>query len=206
MSANAVAANRMQADVAIVGAGAAGLMTAVWAARSRPGLRVLLLDGARKPGAKILVAGGGRCNVTHQEISEQDYAGGSRNTIRKLLRAFPVEATVKFFEELGVALKEEDTGKLFPVSDSARDVLDAFHAELRRLDVRLLAAHRIGTVEAVVNGFRLTGDWGALDARCVVFATGGKSLPKSGSDGLGIELMAALGHRIVKPLLPALEP
>ena len=197
---------QLDADLVVVGAGAAGLMAAVWAARGAPGARVLLLDGARKPGAKILVAGGGRCNVTHAAVDERDFNGGSPNTIRRVLRAWPVKATVDFFEDLGVALKREDTGKLFPVSDSARDVLDAFHRELERLGVGLRPRHRVDAVETAAGGFRLSGDWGSCRARRVILATGGKSLPKSGSDGSGYALARTLGHSVPGPLLPALVP
>src|SRR3954469_24854147 len=82
-------------------------------------LRIVALDGAKKPGAKILVAGGGRCNVTHHAVDESAYAGSSRNAIRNVLRGYGVKETVAFFAELGVELKREETGKLFPVTDDA---------------------------------------------------------------------------------------
>jgi len=198
--------HQFDADLAIVGGGAAGLMAAVWAGRGAPGARIVVLDGARRPGAKILVAGGGRCNVTHEVVTEADFNGGSRNTIRRILRAWPVAATRDFFEALGVPLKREPTGKLFPVSDSARDVLAAFHDELRRLGIPLRAGHRVERIEAAAGGFRLTGAWGVCRARQVVLATGGKSLPKSGSDGSGYALAQSLGHHVRGPLLPALVP
>ena len=113
------------ADAVILGAGAAGLMTAITLGRALPGRRIVLLDGARTLGAKILVAGGGRCNVTHHAVDADAYAGSSRNAIRKVLRQFDVSQTVAFFDQLGVQLKREETGKLFPVSDSARTVLNA---------------------------------------------------------------------------------
>ncbi|RPI23499.1 MAG: FAD-binding protein, partial [Acidobacteria bacterium] len=108
------------ADVLIIGAGAAGLMAAIWAARTAPGAEVLALDSARKLGAKILVSGGGRCNVTHERVMETDFAGSSPHAIRKVLRRFDVRDTITFFEEIGVRLKREETGKLFPTTDSAR--------------------------------------------------------------------------------------
>src|SRR5689334_1299548 len=93
----------MKRTVIVIGAGAAGLMASIIAARS--GAKVIALDGAAKLGAKILVAGGGRCNVTHEAVSAEDYAGSSRNAIRKVLRSFDVPQTIAFFEELGVTLK-----------------------------------------------------------------------------------------------------
>src|SRR3954452_13473575 len=108
-------------DVAVIGAGAAGLMAAIAAAR---GARVVAIDGAKRIGAKILISGGGRCNVTNEIVRAEDF-NGSRNAIAKVLRTFDVSSTIAFFEELGVKLKREETGKLFPVSNRARDVVDA---------------------------------------------------------------------------------
>ncbi|MEZ5313618.1 MAG: NAD(P)/FAD-dependent oxidoreductase [Thermoanaerobaculia bacterium] len=109
-------------DLAIVGAGAAGLMAAIQAGRAAPGLRIAALDGARTLGAKILVAGGGRCNVTHHEVTADDFAGSTRPAIAKVLRRFEVADVVRFFHTEGVELKREPTGKLFPTTDRARTV------------------------------------------------------------------------------------
>ncbi|HET8644253.1 MAG TPA: NAD(P)/FAD-dependent oxidoreductase, partial [Vicinamibacteria bacterium] len=125
-------------DVAVVGAGAAGLMAAIWARRTAPARSVAVLDGARTLGAKILVSGGSRCNVTHDVVEESAFAGSSPAAIRKVLRRFDVAATTSFFRELGVALKREDTGKLFPLTDRARTVLDALLAAARGAGVALL--------------------------------------------------------------------
>ncbi len=194
------------ADLAIVGAGAAGLMAAIQAARAAPGLRIALLDGARTLGAKILVAGGGRCNVTHHEVSAEDFAGSTRPAIAKVLRQLPVAATIEFFRELGVELKREPSGKLFPVTDRARTVLDALLATARAAGVALRFPHRIATIEPFEKGFQLRGDWGELLARRVVLAAGGRALPKSGSDGAGVALARALGHEPTDAVLPALVP
>src|SRR5919107_854683 len=94
-------------DAAIIGAGAAGLATAIFARRLNPALDVVVIDGAAKPGAKILVSGGGRCNVTNRVVTEADFWGGKRTIIRRVLRALTVDATIEFFRELGVSLHEE---------------------------------------------------------------------------------------------------
>jgi predicted Rossmann fold flavoprotein len=202
---------REHVDIVIVGAGAAGLMTAVWAGRALAGTgaRVVLLDGARKIGLKILVAGGGRCNVTHHAVDERDFAGGSANTIRNVLKRFDVAQTVEFFRELGVELKREETGKLFPVTDSAKTVLNALLGEVQRVGVELRYPWRVGSVERLPEGgFVLVAeDSGkAIEADRVVIATGGKALPKSGSDGGGYALARGLGHTLTEHLLPALVP
>ena len=198
------------ADLLVVGAGAAGLFAATWAGRTaaaagRP-LTIVAVDGARKLGAKILVAGGGRCNVTHERVHEDDYAGSTPPAIRKVLRRFGVAETVKFFADAGVALKREDTGKLFPVTDSARTVLEALVAAARAAGVTLVHPARVTAIAREAGEFVAATTAGPLRSRAVILCTGGKSLPKSGSDGGGLELAAALGHALTSPIVPALVP
>ena len=193
------------ADIVIVGAGAAGLMAATWAGRMHPEKRIVLLDGARKLGAKILVAGGGRCNVTHHTVDPGRYAGSSTAAIAKVLRRFDVPETVEFFRELGVELKQEDTGKLFPTTDRARDVLDALLTGVRKAGVSLHHPCRVEEVELSEAGFTVRGPWGAMACNKLVLATGGKSLPRSGSDGKGLAFARALGHSVTRTF-PSLVP
>ena len=196
----------VSSEIAVVGAGAAGLMAGIQAGRAGCD-SVVALDGARKLGAKILVAGGGRCNVTHHAVDESSYAGSSPNAIRKVLRGFGVAETVAFFDELGVGLKREETGKLFPVTDRARTVLDALLGAACDAGVVLNHPWRVEKIEANPGGsFRITGDRGTVTARRIIVATGGRALPKSGSDGGGFRLVESLGHSITDPLTPALVP
>src|SRR4051794_8372774 len=194
-------------DVAIVGAGAAGLATAIFTRRSNPALSVVVLDGARSPGAKILVSGGSRCNVTNASVSERDFWGGPPAIVRRVLRAFPVGDTVAFFREIGVALHEEAGGKLFPDTNRARDVLDALLRETRRVGAVVAPAARVLDVVAQGDGdgFRVATAAGDVRASRVVLATGGRALPKSGSDGAGYEFAQRVGHTIVATT-PALVP
>ena len=185
---------RQTFDVAVIGAGAAGLMAALFAARN--GARVLALDGAPRLGAKILISGGGRCNITHDVVHAKDF-NGSRNAIAKVLRTFDVAATIEFFRELGVTLKREETGKLFPVTDRAATVLDALVGACR--DVEIRTAYRVETIE---RGFVINGE---LHAKRVILATGGRSVPKTGSDGRGYDLARHLGHTVTT-VWPALVP
>ena len=192
-------------DVAIVGAGAAGLASAIFARRAAPSRTVTLLDGANKPGAKILVSGGGRCNVTNTVVTETDFWGGKRTIVRRVLRALPVDETIAFFRELGVPLHEEPGGKLFPDSNQARDVLKALMSGLQDAGATLMAGTRVHAVARSGEGFVLDTSRGPLRARRLVLATGGRSLPKTGSDGGGYELARGLGHTLVPPT-PALAP
>jgi predicted Rossmann fold flavoprotein len=192
-------------DIAVVGAGAAGLATAIFTRRLTASRRVMLVDGARRPGAKILVSGGGRCNVTNATVDAADFHGGSRAAIRQVLRSLPADRTVEFFRELGVPLHEEEHGKLFPDSNRARDVLDALLGEAERAGVERVDLCRIRDITPAADGFLLRSMVGDLHARRVVLATGGQSLPKSGSDGAGYDIARQLGHTIVPPV-PALVP
>ena len=189
-----------------MGGGAAGLATSIFIKRHAADLRVLCLDGARRVGAKILVSGGSRCNVTNRVVSERDFWGGSPRTIRSVLRAFPVEKTVGFFREIGVDLHEEEHGKLFPDSNSSRTVVDSLLREMTRLGIDLRCGERVLVVQRKNDAFLVATATGReLQARVVVLATGGRSLPKSGSDGGGYALAAELGHGHVATT-PALAP
>lgn len=193
-------------DVTIIGAGAAGLMAGIWAGRTHPNRRIIILDGAKKPGAKILVSGGGRCNVTHHRVDAKDYAGSSQNAIRNVLRHFDVKNTVSFFENLGITLKKEETGKLFPTDDKARSILNALLDEAGRSRVELLYPHRVTSVKRSNGRFEIKGEWGKIVSDRLIIATGGKSLPKTGSDGLGYSLAKSLGHSVSEFIFPALVP
>jgi predicted Rossmann fold flavoprotein len=166
---------------------------------------VRVLDGARSPGAKILVSGGGRCNVTNAAVTPADFNGGRPALVKQVLRALPVPATIAFFRELGVALHEEERGKLFPDSHRSRDVLDALVRELGRLGIELRAGHRVMAISRVDDGFAIDTSQGPFSARAVVLATGGLALPKTGSDGAGYGFARRLGHTLV-PTTPALVP
>ena len=148
------------ADVVVVGVGAAGLFAATWAGRARTAAgrsaAVVGLDGARKLGAKILVSGGGRCNVTHWRVDERDFAGSTSPAIRKVLGRFPVERTVEFFRAAGVEFyREADTGKLFPVTDSSRSILAALLGAADAAGTRLVHPAQVTHIERVGERLRL---------------------------------------------------
>lgn len=201
-----------QWDMVVVGAGAAGLAGAIFAAEALPGttFRVVVLDGATTIGAKILVSGGGRCNVTHCEVCPEDFHG-PRVLIRNVLAAFPVQATIDWFDSLGVQLKREETGKLFPVTDRSRTVLDALIRRCQELNITILADHRVIEATAIPSDgasnptFLVRHHNGSVWTRFVMLATGGRSLPRSGSDGSGWAIARSFGHSVA-PTAPALVP
>jgi len=191
-------------EVVVIGAGAAGLMASIWAARH--GARVTLLEGGRKVGTKILASGGTRCNLTHDEVFPENYNGGSRRVVARLLREFDARAARTFFEDLGVPTKLESTGKVFPVSDSAVTVRDALVRALHGAGARLREGARVLALERGGTAFEIRLEGGQrLQAPRVVLATGGLSYPSTGSRGDGLLWARALGHTIVEPV-PALAP
>jgi predicted Rossmann fold flavoprotein len=206
-------------DIAIIGAGAAGLTAAIFARRAAPHARIVALDGAPKIGAKILISGGGRCNVTHYAVDADDF-NGNRNAINKVLRTFTVEETIAWFAEMGVGLEREETGKLFPATDKARTVVDALLRAAEGVEIRtgtrVLTCHPERSEGPGWSGdappdhpgpsltLAMTGG-GKIDAKRVILATGGKSVPKTGSDGHGYALARSLGHTTTD-VFPALVP
>ena len=190
-------------DIIIVGAGAAGLMTAIIAARK--GLGVLLLDGKEHIGAKILMSGGTRCNVTNQRVTEDDFESENPRAVRNILQAFPSDKAVEFFSDLGVELLLEPGGKYFPVTHSAKTVLDALTMEAARLGVILQSSKKVNEIRSEQGHFHVCGKDFSHEGKTVVLATGGLSHPTTGSDGTGYGIALSLGHHLVKTT-PALTP
>ena len=189
--------------VVVVGAGPSGLMAACHAAER--GRRTLLLEKNRKPGAKILLSGGTRCNLTHaadrRGIIEAFGTGG--RFLHSALAALGPDEVVDLFEAEGVATKVEPGGKVFPATDRAADVLAALLARLRRTDATLALEEPLEELRRVDECFQLMTTRRTLQATSVVLATGGKSYPGSGSTGDGYAWAEAMGHTIVQPV-PAL--
>ncbi|MDH3216915.1 MAG: NAD(P)/FAD-dependent oxidoreductase [Candidatus Krumholzibacteria bacterium] len=194
-------------SVIVIGAGAAGLMTAIVAARC--GKAVTVVETRPEPGAKIRVSGGGRCNVLPSRVSVDDFhTKGSRHVMRNIVMSWPLAKVRAFFEDdLRIPLKDEPSGKVFPVSDRSRDVVEALLAALRKSGGVLRTSCRIERIERRdTGGFQLvSSDGRKLECDQVVLASGGLSLPKSGSDGAGLNMAVALGHGMV-PTYPALVP
>jgi hypothetical protein len=228
--------------IVVVGAGAAGVLAAIFAAGS--GRRVLLLESTKDGGRKILISGGGRCNILPSDLDAGRFVtSSSPNSLRKILRSWPLEEQMRFFEEeAGIPLAiEAETGKLFPVSNSARAVRGTLFALARRRGVEMrygarvtsvdpvgtvgsagtasagrarsggarsraakVPAHRAPAAAAPAFSVKLDRE-GSLDAAAVVLATGGLSVPATGSDGAGIAIARQLGHTIHETY-PALTP
>ena len=193
--------------VAVVGAGAAGTMAAIFAATA--GADTLLLERTRDGGRKILISGGGRCNILPARVDERRFVtDSSPNTLRKMLRSWPLPEQIAFFErELGLPLvEEEESAKLFPASNRARDVRDGLLAQVVRRGARFLPANTVTGIAPARDGWEVERESDSpLRVDAVIVATGGLSVPNTGSDGRGLAMLAALGHTI-HPTYPALTP
>ena len=192
-------------DVIVVGAGAAGLLAGVRAAER--GRRTLLLEKNERAGVKILMSGGTRCNLTHATDARGivDAFGPSGRFLHSALASLNPQELVQLIETEGVATKVESTGKIFPVSNRARDVLDALLRRLERSSCRLELGAPVLNIERSVSGFRVNTPQAALTTAKVIVTTGGQSYPGCGTTGDGYRWGAELGHTIIRPR-PALVP
>ena len=192
--------------VIIVGAGAAGLMAAINASgRGRP---VTVLESTSDGGRKILISGGGRCNVLPRALQPERFVSDSpAQLVRKLLRSWQLEHQKSFFEQdLRIPLKlEDEAGKYFPVSNRARDVRDGLIRHARERGVTFEFGTRVTGLSPLSPAWQVETTRGVREADAVIVAAGGRSVPATGSDGAMLDLLTATGHT-VHPTYPALTP
>jgi len=197
----------MNYNVIIIGAGSAGLMAAV--AAGQHGAKTLLIDKGEKLGRKLGISGGGRCNVTNnKEIDEliKNIPGNGR-FLYSAFSTFNNMDIISFFENLGIALKEEDNGRMFPVSNKAKSVVDALINEVKRLGVTIKTNSPVARVrykEGAVEGVELINGE-TYYCKKVIVAVGGKSVPHTGSTGDGYPWAIEAGHTITE-LFPTEVP
>ena len=194
-------------DVIVIGGGPSGLMAAI--AAGEQGADVLLIDKGNKLGRKLAISGGGRCNVTNRLPVDEiiRHIPGNGRFLYSAFSEFNNEDIIKFFERLGVKLKEEDHGRMFPVSDKAQSVVDALLTRLEQLHVSVRTNEKVKTVlynEEKAFGI-VTGSGEEIAAGSVVIAVGGKSVPHTGSTGDGYEWAEKAGHTITE-LFPTEVP
>jgi predicted Rossmann fold flavoprotein len=193
-------------SVAVIGAGAAGLVAAAFAATAAA--RVTLFERTKDGGRKILISGGGRCNVLPSVLAPDRFVTDSpAHLLRGMLRSWPLHEQRAFFEkELQIPLAlEEESGKLFPRSNKAKDVRDALVAFARSRNVDVRFDTTVTDVAPSAGGFAVRTSQGDLHVDRVVVATGGLSVPATGSDGIGLDIAKRLNHCIIDTY-PALTP
>ena len=193
-------------NVAVIGAGAAGLVAAAFSAAG--GARTILMERTKDGGRKILISGGGRCNVLPSALAPERFVTDSpAHLLRSMLRAWPLHEQRAFFErDLNIPLAlEEESGKLFPQSNRARDVRDGLVAFARSKGVEIQFDTTVSDVRRVSSGFAIDTSRGEVICDRIVLATGGLSVPSTGSDGTGLNIARRLGHEMIDTY-PALTP
>lgn len=197
----------MKYDVLVIGGGPSGLMAAI--AAGQQGARVLLVDKGDKLGRKLAISGGGRCNVTNRLPVDEiiKHIPGNGRFLYSAFSEFSNEDIISFFENLGIKLKEEDHGRMFPVTDKAQSVVDALLKELKQLNVEIRTNEPVQDVlydDEKVRGIKLiSGE--TIQTSAVVIAVGGKSVPQTGSTGDGYAWAENAGHTITE-LFPTEVP
>ncbi|WP_100405165.1 BaiN/RdsA family NAD(P)/FAD-dependent oxidoreductase [Bacillus solitudinis] len=187
-------------DVIVIGGGPSGLMAAIAAADH--GAKVLLLDKGDKLGRKLAISGGGRCNVTNRmELQELiNHIPGNGRFMHSPFSVFNNENIISFFEGLGIALKEEDRGRMFPVSDKATTVVETLLKKVRQLGVQIRTNTAVKTIhykeDTVSSVILQNGE--KLDTQAIIVATGGKSVPHTGSTGDAYPWAEKAGHTITE--------
>jgi predicted Rossmann fold flavoprotein len=195
----------MKTEVCVIGAGPAGLISSIFAAQA--GAKTAVIEKNMAAGRKLLLTGGGRCNLTHTG-SVEDFVrayGKSGRFLRHCLYEFSPDATREFFSRIGIATKVDEAGCVFPISQRASDILNALLSRCRGLGVQFVFGRGVERIEKRGNGLAVFTGREIITAQRVVVATGGASYLSTGSTGDGYKLAKSLGHTIVEPR-PALAP
>ena len=193
--------------VIVIGGGTSGMMAAIAAAEE--GAKVLVIGKNKKLGRKLLVTGGGRCNVTNNRDADEIIAHipGNGRFLYSAFHQFDNYDIINFFESNGVRLKEEDHGRMFPVTDKSKTILEALMAKMEQLNVTILTDNPVATVlyeDGAVKGVILE-DGEEIHGSAIILSTGGRAMPRTGSTGDGYKWAKKAGHTL-KPLYPTEAP
>lgn len=197
----------MDADVIVIGAGTSGMMAAISAAKH--GAKTILIEKNKKVGKKLLLTGGGRCNVTNNREPEDiiKHIPGNGKFLYSAFSQFNNYDIMTFFEEQGVHLKEEDHGRMFPVTDRSKTIVNALWETIQQLPIQVFTGTTVKKIlaeEKNIQGVILDTNERLL-APCVIISTGGKTYPQTGSTGDGYRFAKKLGHTVT-PLFATESP
>ncbi len=188
-------------DVIVLGSGGAGLMCALTAAKR--GKTVAVLDHAAKPGGKLIISGGGRCNFTNREVSADNFVSENEHFAKSALSRFTPQEFIEMVEAHNIPYHERKHGQLF-CDASAQQIIDMLVSDAREAGVQLFQKHKILSVTKTGDLYAVTTDQGAFTAKALVVATGGLSFPKFGATPIGYDIAKQFGLKIVTRV-PALD-
>ena len=187
----------MKFDLVVIGGGAAGFFGAIQAAERKPGLKVLILEKTTKLLTKVKVSGGGRCNVTHYNFNPfelaRHYPRGEK-ALKSLFKSFQAEDTVRWFESKGVALKAEEDGRMFPITDDSQTIIDCLMEQVHSRNIRLKLGVPVLSLKKQDNIFVVETSQGVFEADKVLIAAGGNAQAQA------YQWIADIGHTIIKPI------
>jgi hypothetical protein len=208
--------NNYKFDITVIGGGASGIMSSITAKRINPNLNVALIEGSFALGRKLLLSGAGRCNLTNINLSKKDYLShydsDNVNYIDRIFKKFDYNKICKYFEDLGINLFEEKMksfGKIYPVSESSKNVVNILKEELNKIGVQVFLSTVCTGIDLVGNSFKILiskdGKKQFIDSSKVILTTGGMSYPSIGVYGKGYEIASKFGHKII-PCIPVAVP
>lgn len=197
----------MELDAIIIGAGACGLMCAVQAGFL--GKKVVIIEKNSKPGAKILISGGGRCNFTNQWATTEQFISANPHFLKSAFNQWTVEDTINFFETYGIVGKEKTLGQLFPEDKNAKDIVEVFTSLCEEMGQEIWCNTEVRDIEQLEIGFSITYAIGdkikSIFAPKVVIATGGLPIPKMGATDFALRFAKKNGFNLIETA-PALVP
>lgn len=188
----------MKHDVIVIGGGASGIVSSIIG--KDLGLDIAILEGTDRIGKKILTTGNGRCNITNENVSCDRYHSDNNNFYCDALKKFTLDDTVNFFKSIGLYLTSLENNKMYPLSLQASSVVDIFRLALDERSVPLYTNCKVKKISKSKDFNILCENGESFSCNKLIICTGGKSYPKTGSDGSGFSLAKSLGHKIVNPI------
>lgn len=185
-------------NIIVIGGGASGMMAAISAAMHNG--NAVVAERLDRVGKKLLATGNGRCNLTNSVINVSRYHGGNPSFFESVYKQFDLNKTVDFFEHIGITVKEEEDGKMFPLSGQASSVLDQLRYEMKKLNIPELCGYDVKSIKKNNNKFNIffnNGEVKSFDR--VIICAGGRANPNLGSNGSGYKLAMSFGHKIIEP-------
>jgi len=201
--------NKHKLNIVIVGGGASGVATAIFAKRKNPNNEVIILEKNDKICKKVLISGNGRCNLLNKNLDinkyHTEYFNNTKEIIENVFKKFDNKKILNFFENLGILFKEEKDGKFYPITDSANSIVNVLLYELEKLNIKVFLNTAVKDIKKDNNIFIIKTNNDIFSTDKVVISTGGCAYPQIGTTGDGYIFAERFNHKIIKPF-PSVVP